>query len=110
MRLPTFVVNQLLLPDLLEPILSRLSSIMPSTPLPVLRTHNIVFVPTGSTNQDWHYDHEDPNHQELPSYFTILINLNHLETECGGTEIWKESGHDSVSKYICKSSSYLDRF
>jgi hypothetical protein len=53
-----------------------------------LRTHNVVFCPVGSETQIWHVD--DCNRKQgLPHrYFTILVQLNHIDALCGGTEIW----------------------
>jgi|688.fasta_scaffold1139751_1 hypothetical protein len=105
MKLPTFVVEKLALPMYLEPILSYLRGIMMRTPaLPILRTHNIVKVPReGSMEQDWHYDHPFGDHATKHSYFTLLIPLNSIDKECGGTEIYLES--PKRSKLV--SSSYL---
>ena len=56
-------------------------------PRPEIRTHNVVFVPVGSTPQKWHAD--DTTHKcKMQRYFTILIHLNPIDQECGGTEIW----------------------
>ena len=46
LRLPDYVIEQLGLVEALQPILSRLETIMGS-PKPQLRTHNVVFVPVG---------------------------------------------------------------
>ena len=46
MRLPDYVIADLKLEERLQPILSRLASIM-GHPKPQLRTHNVVFVPVG---------------------------------------------------------------
>lgn len=52
MRIPEFVVEKLKLTSVLEPLLSRLRSIMAvGKKVPELRTHNIVFVPVGSKEQ-----------------------------------------------------------
>jgi len=87
LSLPTFVVRQLELEKVLEPILSVLSTIM-GRPQPIIRTHNVVFVPVGCPAQQWHYDDsrktpEGSKHR----YFTILVNLNTIDSKCGGTEI-----------------------
>ena len=52
MRLPEFVIEQLKLKEVLEPLLTHLRSIMiVGKKVPELRTHNIVFVPVGSHEQ-----------------------------------------------------------
>ena len=52
LTLPEFVVDQLKLKDVLEPLLALLRSIMSvGKKKPELRTHNIVFVPVGSQEQ-----------------------------------------------------------
>lgn len=52
MRIPEFVVEELKLEKVLEPLLVHLRSIMTvGKKPPVLRTHNIVFVPVGSKEQ-----------------------------------------------------------
>lgn len=53
---PSFVVNDLRLNEILEPILSRLRTVMGHHPEPEIRTHNIVFAPVGSAAQEWHCD------------------------------------------------------
>lgn len=89
LKLPDFVADALDLPGVLEPILAHLRAIMPSSPAPVLRTHDVVFAPMHSPAQKWHYD--DSADQRKPyRYFTILIHLNPIEPACGGTEIWVE--------------------
>ena len=55
-KIPKFVVEELRLEALLEPILSRLKSIMSPHRTPLLRTHNIIFAPVGSASQTWHVD------------------------------------------------------
>lgn len=52
-KLPDFLVKHLKLDELLQPILEKLRTIM-GFPKPILRTHNIVFVPVGSQPQTWH--------------------------------------------------------
>ena len=47
LRLPDYVIADLKLEERLQPILSRLASIM-GHPKPQLRTHNVVFVPVGT--------------------------------------------------------------
>jgi len=88
MRLPDYVVENLGIVKLLQPILDKLATIM-GTPAPTLRTHNVVFSPVGSEGQDWHVDdtiRQGKHHR----YFTILIHLNSIDDKCGGTEIWSE--------------------
>lgn len=85
-KLPRYVIEQLKLSTILEPILSDLRTLMPISSRPILRTHNVVFVPVNSPSQPWHYDHDSKEN----SYFTILINLA-LGKNCGGTEIWNET-------------------
>ena len=55
-KIPLFVVRELRLEELLEPILSRLKTIMNPRRTPLLRTHNIIFAPVGSDSQTWHFD------------------------------------------------------
>ena len=88
LRLPEFVIEELGLNRLLEPILTRLVTIM-GNPAPQLRTQNVVFVPVGSPAQPWHADDcmHDLKHYR---YFTILIHLNIIDENCGGTEIWSK--------------------
>lgn len=103
-KIPIYVIEQLTLSIILEPILMSLRSIMPNSSNPILRTHNIVFVPAGSPTQQWHYD-DDSNDD---SYFTILINLT-FPKNCGGTEIWNDSlkKGDLVSKLINRRYNFL---
>lgn len=90
LKIPDFVVEQLQLVQSLEPILSKLRTIMGSEPQ--LRTHNVVFAPVGSKAQQWHTD--DSMKQKRPyRYFTILIHLNSLDNLCGGTEVWSDKGN-----------------
>jgi hypothetical protein len=96
LKLPKFVVDQLDLGKIIEPILEKLRPIMCQNP--TLRTHNIVFVPVGSRPQQWHTD--DSMKQKKPyRYFTILIHLNPIDAKCGGTEVWidKTNKGDLVS-------------
>ena len=52
MRIPDFVVEELKLSTILEPLLLLLRSIMTvGKRAPELQTHNIVFVPVGSKEQ-----------------------------------------------------------
>ena len=88
MRLPDYVVDQLGIETLLEPILQKLTTIM-GTPSPKLRTHNVVFCPVGSDSQRWHVD-DCITKGKLHRYFTILIHLNPIDENCGGTEIWSD--------------------
>lgn len=86
LKLPSFVIEELQLCQYLEPILTRLKMIM-GTPSPEIRTQNIVFVPVGSKAQEWHADHSLVKNNP-PRYFTILIQLNPIDSACGGTEIF----------------------
>lgn len=88
LRLPEFVIEQLGLTRLLDPIISRLRGIM-GNPVPQIRTQNVVFVPVGSPSQPWHADDcmHDLKHYR---YFTVLIHLNPIDENCGGTEIWSK--------------------
>jgi ectoine hydroxylase-related dioxygenase (phytanoyl-CoA dioxygenase family) len=86
LKLPNFVIQKLKLNEVLEPILSKLRTIM-GTPLPQIRTHNVVFVPVGSKAQQWHMD-DSMQQRKVHRYFTILIQLNTIDSECGGTEVW----------------------
>lgn len=100
MKLPRYVVEQLTLSVILEPILSYLRTIMPVSPSPILRTHNVVCVPMNAPSQPWHYDHES---EEDNSYFTILINLA-IAKNCGGTEIWNEELEEG--DLVCSSNTF----
>ena len=52
LRIPDFVVDELKLTTVLEPLLSLLRSIMTvGKKAPELQTHNVVFVPVGSKEQ-----------------------------------------------------------
>ena len=88
LRIPDYVVDMLGLNDILKPITDRLQSIM-GTPTPMIRTHNIVFVPAGTEAQGWHAD-DSLKEVKLKRhrYFTMLIHLNSIDHKCGGTEIW----------------------
>ena len=88
LKLPSFVVEHLRLNEVLEPILSKLVTIM-GTPTPQIRTHNVVFVPVGSKCQQWHTD-DELKQRKMHRYFTILIQLNSIDSNCGGTEIWMD--------------------
>lgn len=100
-RLPDFVVDQLNLQSYLEPILSKLRSVM-GTPRPVIRTQNLVFVPVGSPPQEWHCD-DTIKAPKNARYFTILIHLNPIDSMSGGTELWIENAKkgDLVRIYLC---------
>jgi hypothetical protein len=89
LKLPSYVVEELRLETLLEPMLSLLRTIMPTSPAPILRTHNVVFAPVGSAEQEWHVD-DSIREGKKHSYFTILIHLNTIDDLCGGTEIWSK--------------------
>lgn len=93
--LPTFVTRQLGLEEALSPVLERLKSIM-GTPTPQIRTHNVVFVPIGSPSQEWHFDDARRHHGTRHRYFTILVHLNIIDEDCGGTEIRRQGVHDLV--------------
>jgi hypothetical protein len=56
---------------------------------PYIRTHNVVFVPCGSDAQPWHYD-DSVRLLSHRRYFTILIPLNPIDENSGGTEIWDD--------------------
>lgn len=43
-------------------------------PVPQLRTHNIVWVPIGSPQQNWHYDDRSTKELKRHRYFTILVS------------------------------------
>ena len=100
-RIPEFVVDELRLREILEPILELLRTVM-GQPDPVVRTHNIVFAPVGSLPQQWHTD-DSLRKQKLHRYFTLLIHLNRLDSLCGGTEIWckQEQRPDLVCVLLC---------
>lgn len=91
MRLPDFLVKELSLDAKLEPILAKLRTVM-GTPIPELRTHNIVFVPVGSAEQRWHAD-DTLNKLKKHRYFTIIIHLNLTDENGGGTEVWSRKLH-----------------
>jgi hypothetical protein len=57
---------------------------------PRIRTHNVVFVPVGSKCQKWHTDDDNSKKRKQHRYFTILIQLNSIDSNCGGTEVWDE--------------------
>lgn len=85
LKLPDYVVDHLGLAAVLQPILTKLSTVMRGQP--TLRTHDVVFAPVSSPSQKWHYD--DCADQRTPyTYYTVLISLNPLDSGCGGTEIW----------------------
>ncbi len=86
LKLPDFVVSALSLNELLAPILTKLRTIMGSEPQ--LRTHNVVFAPVGSKAQQWHTDDHAMKQRKPYRYFTVLIHLNSLDSNCGGTEVW----------------------
>ena len=52
-KIPDYVIADIGIDTLLEPILSRLRTLMVMNPKPILRTHNVVFVPVGSYAQQW---------------------------------------------------------
>lgn len=89
--LPQFVVDALGLDAILEPVLRKLRSIM-GNPRPKVRTHNVVFVPVGSPSQEWHYDDSKKCRGRLHRYFTVLVNLNPIDENCGGTELRSRIG------------------
>lgn len=102
LRIPEFVAKELKLEELLSPITSKLLTIM-GKPTPRFRTHNIVFAPVGSAEQNWHVDDAfsrkkkyDENGRGIHHYFTILIHLNPLDNYCGGTEIWSHRKADLI--------------
>jgi hypothetical protein len=49
-----------------------------------------VFVPIGTPAQPWHADDNirEGKGERRHRYFTILIHLNTIDENCGGTEIW----------------------
>jgi len=91
LKLPEFVVKELKLNEILEPILDKLRTIM-GIPKPEMRTHNVVFAPVNSECQKWHFD-DSKREGKYHRYFTILIHLNTLDADCGGTEIWSGKGN-----------------
>eukprot|EP01041_Mallomonas_annulata_P014551 gene14551-30975_t len=97
--LPKFVVEALQLGEILRPVLELLQTIM-AKPCPQIRTHNVVFVPVGSPAQQWHYDDCKVYKGKLHHYFTILVNLNTIDENCGGTELRRkfrrEYTHDLI--------------
>jgi len=44
-------------------------------PKPLVRTHSLVFVPTGAPAQSWHYDDKSRQKAIKHRYFTILVEL-----------------------------------
>lgn len=85
LRLPDDLVHELRLDDMLKPILDKLRTIM--GPHPTVRTHNVVFAPVGSECQKWHFD-DTKTQLKKQRYFTILIPLNLIDENAGGTELW----------------------
>lgn len=126
--LPEFLVSQLGLVTALEPITNLLQTIMKRSNA-TLRTHNVVFVPVGSTSQQWHVDdafsraskkkEKDQNVEESCNcdcvcncgvkynYFTILIHLNPIDDNCGGTEIWERTSGDLVRQNTLAACLYV---
>jgi ectoine hydroxylase-related dioxygenase (phytanoyl-CoA dioxygenase family) len=98
------------LEDRLKPILLRLRSVMGQRE-PFVRTHNVVFVPCGSDAQPWHYD-DSVRLLSHRRYFTILISLNPIDENCGGTEIWDDYSNktDLVSVFLQVSTSLCSQF
>ena len=86
MRIPDFVIDQLQLNEKLKPVLTHLATIM-GTPVPSIRTQNVVFCPVGSPAQPWHTD-DSATPPKFHRYFTILIHLNPVDENCGGTEVY----------------------
>ncbi len=85
--IPDFVINELKINELLEPIVPRLRSIMCTHTEPKIRTHNVIMAPIGSREQNWHTD-DTLRKPVKHRYFTILIHLNTIDGNCGGTELW----------------------
>jgi ectoine hydroxylase-related dioxygenase (phytanoyl-CoA dioxygenase family) len=61
-----------------------------------------VFVPVGSSAQEWHAD-DSMRKLKVHRYFTILIHLNPLDNQCGGTEVWSHQTNksDMVRLHVC---------
>ncbi len=110
LKLPSYVVDQLSLALILEPILAHLRTIMRTSSRPILRTHNIVFAPVGSTAQNWHCDDSFRSCKNGFSYFTVLIHLNPIDEKCGGTEIWSKTLKRSDMVRMKSPSPTLHRF
>lgn len=74
-------------------------------PAPQIRTHNVVFVPVGSRAQRWHVDDCKVSRKSKQRYFTILVHLNPLDSNSGGTEVWleREKKGDLVSRATASS-------
>lgn len=87
LRLSDDLVRELSLDAKLEPILAKLRTIM--GPHPLVRTHNVVFCPVGSECQKWHFD-DTKTKLKKERYFTILIPLNLIDENGGGTEVWSK--------------------
>jgi hypothetical protein len=49
-----------------------------------------MFAPVGSEAQTWHYD-DSVRRSNVYRYFTILVPLNPIDDDCGGTEIWSDT-------------------
>ena len=71
LRIPDFVVDELKLTTVLEPLLSLLRSIMTvGKKAPTLQTHNVVFVPVGSEEQ------------VRKTFFVILLFGEIVDAQC----------------------------
>ena len=91
LKMPTWVVDKLHLADILESLLRVLREIMDVEPQ--IRTHNVVFVPKNShEDQAWHLDDVENKKNSKHKYFTILIHLNPIDERCGGTEYVNAKG------------------
>jgi hypothetical protein len=82
---------------------------MGSNPPPKVRTHDIVFVPVGSKCQKWHTDDDFSKKKATKHrYFTVLIQLNSIDSNCGGTEVWvdKMNRGDLVRIFLSSPFSF----
>lgn len=96
MALPRFLVDELRLEERLAPLIARLRNVARKRPSPDFRTHDLVRVPAGGMDQRWHMDHAEKEGTRRYGYFTILVGLNKIPPECGGTQIRTGSGNVTI--------------
>lgn len=96
MKMHNWIVQELHLEDILECLLRVLRDIMCAKPKPQIRTHNFVYVPKHShEDQTWHMDYRE-NKSSKHNYFTILIHLNPIGEKGGGTEYINVKGKREI--------------
>jgi ectoine hydroxylase-related dioxygenase (phytanoyl-CoA dioxygenase family) len=83
MTMPMAFVKKLDLPEVLKPLTTQLSHVMRKEPKPELQTWNIIHVPPGCDEQELHFDDEERHDDNR--YVTILVSLNSIPKESGGT-------------------------